>query len=103
MKDDPIELSQSDGVAWIKPTGDGCSLNAPRVKAFAVETMRRGCFDFVVDLADCTGVDGHFMGALAGVALRLRESGRGKLHVVRCPPAVEAEIKSIGLDGLYSM
>jgi hypothetical protein len=103
MKDDPIVFWQSDGLAWIKPMGDGCCLNASKVRAFAKVMMGRGCHDFMVDLADCTGVDEDFMGTLAGVALRGRELGRGKLQVVRCPATVEAEIRRIGLEVLFGL
>lgn len=101
MKEDPIVFWQSDGLAWMKPMGNGCRLNASKVREFAKVMVGRGCHDFMVDLAECTGVDADFLGTLAGVALRLQELQRGRLQVVRCPPAVEAEIRRIGLDRLF--
>ncbi len=103
MKDDPISFWLSDGIAWVKPTGDGCHLNAPKVKAFAKEMMRGGWHDFAVDLEECTGMDEDFMGTLAGTALRLRELGRGKLQVVRCPPELDAQLRNLGLEQLFDM
>ena len=103
MKDDPISFWLSDGFAWVKPAGDGCRLNAPKVKAFAKEMMRRGHDDFAVDLEDCTGLDEDFMGTLAGVALRLRELGRGKLQLVRCPPELDAQLRNLGLELLFDL
>jgi anti-anti-sigma regulatory factor len=103
MKDDPISFWLSDGLAWVKPTGDGCHLNAPKVKAFAKETMQRGCHSFAVDLCECTGMDEDFIGTLAGTALRLRELGRGQLQIVRCPPELNAQLRSLGLEQLFNM
>ncbi|HEY5894609.1 MAG TPA: STAS domain-containing protein [Chthoniobacterales bacterium] len=103
MKDDPISFWLSDGLAWVKPTGDGCHLNAPKVKAFVKEMMRQGCYNFAVDLGECTGMDEDFMGTLAGVALRLRQFGRGKLQVVHCRPELDAQLRGLGLDRLFKM
>src|ERR1043165_473365 len=103
MKDDPISFWLSDGVAWMKPTGDGCQLNAPRVMAFVKEAMRRNCPDFAVDLGECTGMDEHFVGTLAGIALRLQELGRGKLRVVRCPLELDAQFRSLALERLLDI
>ena len=50
MKDDPISFWLSDGIAWVKPNGDGCLMNAPKVKAFAKEMMQKGHHQFAVDL-----------------------------------------------------
>jgi anti-sigma B factor antagonist len=103
MKDDPISFWRSDGFAWMKPGGDACHLNAPKVKAFAKEMIRGGCYDFAVDLGECTGMDEEFMGTLAGIALRLRELGRGKLQVFRCPPGLDAQLRNLGLEELLNM
>lgn len=103
MKDDPISFWRSDGIAWVKLMGDGCDRNAPRAKAFAKKMMERGYHDFVVDLSECSGMDEDFMGTLAGTALRLRELGRGKLQIVRCPPELDAQLRSLGLEHLFDM
>ena len=102
MKSDPISLWLSDGLAWIKPKGEGCHLEASEVKALAKGTMQRGCHDFMVDLSDCTGLDEAFMGTLSGMALRVRELG-GKLQIVDCPPALEAQLRGLGLERLFDM
>ena len=102
MKDDPISLWLSDGLAWIKPTGDGCHLNASKVKAFAKETIQRGYHNFMVDLSECTGMDEAFVGTLSGMALRVRELG-GKLRIVDCRPALDAQLRSLGLERIFDM
>jgi anti-sigma B factor antagonist len=103
MKDDPISFWLSDGIAWVKPNGEGCLMNAPKVKAFAKEMMQKGHHQFAVDLGECTAMDEDFMGTLAGIALRLQELGRGRLQVVRCPPRLDAKLRSLGLERLVDM
>ena len=103
MRDDPISFWLFDGLAWIKPTGHGCYLNAPGMKAFAKEMMLRGYHNFTVDLGECSGMDETFVGTLAGMALRLRELGRGNLKVVRCTPELAAQLRSLGLEQLFDI
>ena len=103
MPGDPISFWLSDGFAWIRPAGQANALNAPQVKAFAREMIQRGCQDFAVDLGACTILDETFMGTLAGCALRLRELGRGKLHILSCPPELETQLTDLGLEQLFEM
>jgi anti-anti-sigma regulatory factor len=48
-------------------------------------------------------MDEDFIGTLAGTALRLRELGRGQLRIVRCPPELNAQLRSLGLEQLFNM
>ena len=57
-------------------------LNSTGLKEFAREMTNRGFREFVVDLKNCPVMDSTFMVTLAGIALRLRELGQGRLRVV---------------------
>jgi len=103
MNGDPISFWLSDGFVWIKPIGEGTEINSSKVKSFATEMVNRGKHNFVVDAGECTGMDEVFMGALVGTALRLRELGRGKVRVVRCPADLDAKLRHLGLDQLLDI
>jgi len=103
MSDDPISFWQSDGIAWARPSGDCCHLNATPVKVFVKEMVRRGYRDVVVDLDDCTGMDETFMGTLVGAALLLRKLERGPLRVVHCPPELDTQFRDLGLNQLFDI
>jgi len=103
MKDDSISFWLSDGVVWIKPTGEACHLNSPKVKEFAREMVRRGTYDCVVDLKECTAMDEMFIGALAGIALRLYELKKGRVRLIGASADLEKQIRSYGLDSLFDM
>lgn len=63
--------------------------------------IQRGYRDFVVDLKSCEQMDSTFMGTLAGVALRLRELGQGRLSAVHVNPRNAGLLSSLGLDQLF--
>ena len=101
MKDDPIYFWVSDGCAWIRVTGDACFLNSTRVSEFGKKMVHRGIRQFAVDLEECSGLDSTFMGTLAGIALRLRELGKGTLRVLNVQPEHEKQFRDLGLDELF--
>ncbi len=63
----------------------------------------RGHRSFVVDLADCPVMDSTFMGTLAGIALRLRESDSGHLQVRNVNERNGELLRNLGLDNLFAI
>src|SRR5207244_11418706 len=63
----------------------------------------RGYREFVIDLANCAMMDSTFMGTMAGVALRLKELGRGHLHIVHCGNRSRDLLSGLGLDQIFSI
>ncbi len=93
----------NNGLVWVKVEGTGTFLNSAGIKDFAKEMIQRGHREFVIDLERCPVMDSTFMGTLAGIALRLKEIGQGKLHVVQLNPRNSGLLKSLGLDQLFGM
>ena len=58
---------------------------------------------FVVDLADCPVMDSTFMGTLAGLALRLRESENGSLLVCNVNERNADLLRNLGLNNLFTV
>ena len=88
---------------WIKVEGKGSFLNSGNLKEFARQMVDRGYREFVVDLADCAMMDSTFMGTMAGVALRLKELGRGHLHIVHCGNRSHELLSGLGLDHVFDI
>src|SRR5437762_14168584 len=65
--------------------------------------LDRGYREFVMDLADCAMMDSTFMGTMASVALRLKELGRGHLHVIHCGNRSRELISGLGLDQIFDI
>jgi hypothetical protein len=64
--------------------------------------MEAGRRDFVVDLRNCPSMDSTFMGTLAAIAIRLRDSGRGRLWVVNRNERNAGLLAGLGLDTFFS-
>ena len=87
----------------VKVKGKGSFQNSPALKEFAREMFERGYRVFVVDLADCPVMDSTFMGTLAGLALRLRESGNGSLLVCNVNDRNADLLRNLGLNNLFAV
>ena len=87
----------------IKVRGKGSFQNSPGLKEFAREMFERGHRAFVVDLADCPVMDSTFMGTLAGLALRLRESENGSLLVCNVNERNADLLRNLGLNNLFTV
>ena len=60
--------------------------------------IQDGVRNFVIDLERCPTMDSTFLGTLTGVALRLRESGGGRLTVLNANGRNQQLLSSLGLD-----
>ncbi len=98
-----IQVGVNGPAVWVKVEGKGSFLNSGNFKEFAREMVDRGFREFVVDLAKCVMMDSTFMGTLAGVALRLKELGRGHLYVVHCGERSRELLSGLGLDQLFTI
>ena len=88
---------------WVRVEGKGNFLNSGSLKEFAQEMVNRGYREFVIDLENCAMMDSTFMGTLAAVALRLRELGKGHLHVVHCGDRSRELLSGLGLDQIFEI
>jgi anti-sigma B factor antagonist len=87
----------------IKVEGKGSFQNSPALKEFSREMLERGRKVFVVDLDHCPVMDSTFMGTLAGLALRLRETGDGSLLVRNVNERNSDLLRNLGLTNLFAM
>ena len=98
-----IQVGVNGPTVWVKVEGKGSFLNSGNLKEFAREMLDRGYREFVIDLADCAMMDSTFMGTMASVALRLKELGRGHLHVVHCRNRSRELLSGLGLDQIFDI
>jgi anti-sigma B factor antagonist len=98
-----IQVGVNGPTVWVRVEGKGSFLNSGSLKEFAREMLDRGYREFVMDLADCAMMDSTFMGTMASVALRLKELGRGHLHVVHCGNRSQELLSGLGLDQIFDI
>ena len=86
-----IQVGVNGPSVWVRVKGRGSFLNSGGLKDFARAMVNKGFREFVFDLQDCVMMDSTFMGTMAGMALRLKDLGPGRLHVVKDGPATQGE------------
>ncbi len=98
-----IQVGINGPSVWVRVEGRGTFLNSGNFKQFAREMIERGYREFIVDLHECVMMDSTFMGTMAGLALRLRELGEGRLQVVHCGHRSRDLLSGLGLDQLFQI
>jgi len=94
--------TESGPEVWIRVEGRGSFQNSPALKEFSRKLIEEGRRKFVVDLKCCPAMDSTFMGTLAGLAIRLRDTGNGELWVVNRNERNAGLLAGLGLDPLFS-
>ncbi|MEO5754544.1 MAG: STAS domain-containing protein [Chthoniobacterales bacterium] len=98
-----IQVGVNGPIVWVRVAGRGSFLNSGSLKEFAREMVNRGHREFVFDLQDCVMMDSTFMGTMAGIALRLKETVHGHLHVVHCNTRSRELLSGLGLDQIFEI
>jgi anti-sigma B factor antagonist len=98
-----ILVGVTDRAVHVRVEGKGSFQNSPALKEFSREMLDRGFRNFVVDLNGCSVMDSTFMGTLAGIALRLREFGNGKLLVRNANERNSDLLRNLGLNNLFEI
>jgi anti-sigma B factor antagonist len=98
-----VQVGLCGRTVWVKVEGKGSFLNSENLKEFACGMLDHSYREFVVDLADCVTMDSTFMGTMAKVALRLKELGRGRFHIVHCGSRNQELLSGLGLDGIFDI
>ena len=94
--------TESGPEVWIRVEGRGSFQNSPALRDFSRKLIEEGRRKFVVDLKNCPALDSTFMGTLAGLAIRLRDTGGGDLWVVNRNERNAELLTGLGLDPLFS-
>ncbi len=98
-----IQVGVNGPVVWVRVAGRGSFLESGSLKEFGREMVNRGYREFVFDLQECAMMDSTFMGTMAGMALRLRELGQGRLRVIHCGQRSRELLSGLGLDQIFEI
>lgn len=99
-----IDVGSSNGSIYVRVTGRGTFQNSQPLRRYAQEMIERGCQEFVVDLGPCLGMDSTFLGVLAGIGLRLGQTGRAaRVHIVHAGARNMELLQTLGLDRLFEI
>ena len=99
-----ILVSCADGEVWVRILGRGTFQNGPPLYRFALEMIKRGHWQFIIDLGQCQGMDSTFLGMLAGIGLCLHEGGRnGTVRITAISDRNMDLLQTLGLDRLFEV
>ncbi len=88
-------------MAWVRVAGRGSFQNSPGLKTFAEKMAAAGLREFVIDLKECELMDSTFMGTLAGIGLRLGDTGH--IRIIRANPRNRQVLANLGLDRILAI
>ncbi len=99
-----ISVNTTGNDVYVRVLGRGTFQNGQPLRRYAADMLSRGCQQFFVDLSQCQGMDSTFLGVLAGIGLRLTQSGHGgKVHVVNVSARNMELLQTLGLDRLFDI
>jgi len=99
-----ISVNNAGRDVHVRIVGRGTFQNGQPLRRYAMELLGHGCNQFFIDLGQCQGMDSTFLGVLAGIGLRLSQTGRdGKVHVVNVSARNMELLQTLGLDRLFDI
>ena len=96
-----ILVARDTNLGFVKIVGRGSFQNAGCLKSFYTQVLRNGVDRFVIDLDACTYLDSTFLGTLLGLGLKLKDAGKGLLHILNASPRNLELLHNLGLDRLF--
>jgi anti-anti-sigma regulatory factor len=98
-----ILVARSADLGFVKVVGRGSFQNSGCLKAFYQQILKEGVHRFIVDLESCTYLDSTFLGILLGLGLKLKEIGKGNLHILNASARNLELLQNLGLDRLIQI
>jgi anti-sigma B factor antagonist len=99
-----ISVGDVGNSVYVRVVGRGTFQNSQPLRKFALEKIDQGREEFIVDLGQCKGMDSTFLGVLAGIGLRLRQTDRAStVHIVKISPRNLELLQTLGLDRLFTI
>jgi anti-sigma B factor antagonist/stage II sporulation protein AA (anti-sigma F factor antagonist) len=103
MPEAKILITRDGSFGVIKVVGVGTFQGAGAFKTGYTQLISEGLREFIVDLSGCEMLDSTFLGIILGLALKLRQMGTGKVHVVHANEMIKNLFRGTGLDQIFDM
>lgn len=99
-----FRVNSRDDVVSVLISGKANYLNCSDFRVFLRQMLACGRKQFVIDFAQCTGMDSTFLGILAGTAIELREAEpSGSLIVQHLSERNHELVANLGLHNLLTV
>jgi anti-anti-sigma regulatory factor len=91
------QVCSHTGYAFIKVSGRASYLNCDPFRRFLRGMMEEGHRKYVLDFADCSGLDSTFLGILVGVALAVRNEEEGSMTLLSLGERNLETVENLGI------
>lgn len=95
---DRIEVVTSQDVVLVRVAGLARLSNAMLFEEFCADRIERSCRFFIIDLAQCRGMDSTFMGILVGLAQTTSENGATHVCVINASAYCQSLLSMLGIE-----
>ena len=100
---DSLLVAIQGDTAFVRVIKRGSFKTSPALKKFALSAVERGCRRIIVDMDECQGMDSTFMGVLAGLAMRLGQSGATEIALINVNARNMTLLETLGLNRMLRM
>src|SRR3954447_2511450 len=98
-----VLVGTPSGHVLIRVEGRGTHMNSQPLRDFVMEMVRRGYFEFDLDLADCLYVDSTFAGVIVALSLQVHESSGGRVMVFGANSRCREQLHTLGVEHLFDI
>lgn len=95
---DRIEVSRSQDVVLVRVIGLARLANAMIFEEFCADMIERHFKYFIIDLAQCRGMDSTFMGILVGLAQTTFENHETHVCLINASRYCRGQLETLGLE-----
>jgi anti-sigma B factor antagonist len=96
-------IGSEGGSCCLRVEGRGTFKVSPTLKEAFAKEFEAGKKKFIIDLEACSGMDSTFMGALAGMGMRLKKLEEARLLVIGASPKNQESLEELGLHYLLEI
>lgn len=96
-------IDSEGGSCCLRVEGRGTFKVSPTLKEAFSKEFEAGRKKFIIDLEACSGMDSTFMGALAGMGMRLKKLKESRLLVIGASPKNQESLEELGLHYLLEI
>lgn len=97
-RSDRIEVARSQDVVLVRVHGLARLANAMIFEEFCADMIERKFRYFIIDLADCRGMDSTFMGILVGLAQTTFENKETHVCLINASDYCKTLLRTLGLE-----
>lgn len=100
-----MQVAIIDRLVLVKITGRATFNTSPAFKDLVAGLQQRGYHAFALELSDCPLMDSTFLGVLAGLALKVAESGTGDclIQLLNATPRILDLLDNLGVSHLFGI